>query len=109
MAERAGAHPAREVQQGSLTRLFGRLSQALNWLLFALVFSIALEWLGMVFWWPQEGIQHSRKMLTAEVGYLQVDFRRSLVSDDPARFAQTMALCVNIVAPPIGIIQRAWS
>tara|TARA_R110002110_G_scaffold158656_1_gene356127 strand:+ start:5688 stop:6422 length:735 start_codon:yes stop_codon:yes gene_type:complete len=91
MAERGGAHPAREVQQGTLSRLFGRLSQAFNWLLFALAFSIVLEWLGMVFWWPEEGLRHSRKMLAAEVGYLQVDFRRSLVSDDPARFAQTMA------------------
>jgi len=91
MAERAGAHPARDAQQGTLTRLFGCLSQALYWLLFALLFSIVLEWVGMVLWWPEEGLQHSRDMLAAEVRYLQVDFRRSLVSVDPARFAQTVA------------------
>jgi integrating conjugative element membrane protein (TIGR03747 family) len=91
MAERGGAHPAQTVQQGTLTRLLGRVSQAVYWLLFALLFSIVLEWLGMLFWWPDQGLRHSRDMLAAEVGYLQVDFRRSLVSDDPARFAQAMA------------------
>ncbi len=91
MAERTGAHPAQNGQQGTLTRLLGRLSQALYWLLFALLFSIVLEWLGMVFWWTEQGLQHSRDMLAAEVGYLQMDFRRSLVSTDPAHFAQTMA------------------
>ena len=91
MAERTGAHPAQNVQQGTLTRLLGRLSQALYWLLFALLFSIVLEWLGMVFWWPEQGLQHSRDMLAAEAAYLQRDFCRSLVSTDPAHFAQTMA------------------
>ncbi|HBQ39180.1 MAG TPA: TIGR03747 family integrating conjugative element membrane protein, partial [Halieaceae bacterium] len=91
MAERIGAHPAQNVQQGTLTRLLGRVSQAVYWLLFALLFSIVLEWLGMVFWWPDQGLRHSREMLAAEAGYLQMDFRRSLVSSDPARFAQTVA------------------
>ncbi len=91
MAERGGAHPAQTAQQGTLTRLLGRVSQAVYWLLFALLFSIVLEWLGMVFWWPDEGLRHSREMLEAEVGYLQADFRRSLVSSDPAHFAQTVA------------------
>lgn len=91
MSERGGAHPAQAAQQGTLTRLLGRVSQAVYWLLFALLFSIGLEWLGMVFWWPDEGLRHSREMLEAEVGYLQADFRRSLVSSDPAHFAQTVA------------------
>ncbi len=91
MVERGSAHPAQTAQQGTLTRLLGRVSQAVYWLLFALLFSIVLEWLGMVFWWPDEGLRHSREMLEAEVGYLQTDFRRSLVSSDPARFAQTVA------------------
>lgn len=91
MAERIGTRPAQNVQQGTLTRLLGRLSQALYWLLFALLFSIVLEWLGMLFWWPDQGLRHSREMLAAEAGYLQMDFRRSLVSSDPARFAQTVA------------------
>jgi|TARA_R110001599_G_scaffold22821_1_gene84067 integrating conjugative element membrane protein (TIGR03747 family) len=91
MVERGSAHPAQTAQQGTLTRLLGRVSQAVYWLLFALLFSIVLEWLGMVFWWPDEGLRHSREMLEAEVGYLQADFRRSLVSSDPAHFAQTVA------------------
>ena len=91
MAERSNAHPAQTAQQGTLTRLLGRVSQAVYWLLFALLLSIVMEWVGVVFWWPEQGLQHSRGMLEAEVSYLQADFRRSLVSSDPARFAQTVA------------------
>ncbi|MEX0828229.1 MAG: TIGR03747 family integrating conjugative element membrane protein [Haliea sp.] len=91
MAERSSAHPAQTAQQGTLTRLLGRASQAVYWLLFALLLSIVMEWLGMVFWWPEQGLKHSRGMLEAEVSYLQADFRHSLVSSDPARFAQTVA------------------
>jgi len=44
-----------------------------------------------VVWWPEEGLDHSRKMLAAELGYLDADFRRSVVTSDPARFARTVA------------------
>ena len=57
----------------------------------SLVFSILIEWAGMVLWWPEEGLNHSRDMLAAEIGYLQADFGRSLVSSDPARFTKTVA------------------
>jgi len=45
----------------------------------------------LVVWWPEEGLDHSRKMLAAELGYLDADFRRSVVTSDPARFARTVA------------------
>jgi integrating conjugative element membrane protein (TIGR03747 family) len=47
--------------------------------------------MGLVIWWPEEGLDHSRKMLAAELGYLDADFRRSVVTSDPARFAQTVS------------------
>ena len=40
---------------------------------------------------PEEGLNHSRDMLAAEIGYLQADFGRSLVSLDPARFTKAVA------------------
>ncbi len=67
------------------------LAQALKWLLLALGFSIAIEWAGMVLWWPEQGIEHSRTMLSREIGYLRTDLRHSLVSSDPARFARDIA------------------
>ncbi len=62
--------------------------KVLGWLILGLVFSILAEWLGMTFWWPEEGTRHSRRMLEAELGYLSVP--QSLVSADPAGFARRL-------------------
>ena len=67
------------------------LTEGIKWLLLSLLLSILLEWTGMVLWWPDEGLNHSRDMLAAEIGYLQADFGRSLVSSDPAGFTKTVA------------------
>ena len=45
----------------------------------------------MVLWWPDQGIEHSRNMLSREIGYLDNDFRHSIVTSDPARFAKRFA------------------
>ena len=91
MAE-AVADPRRgDVRQGLISRTLSKLAQAITWLLLSLVFSVIIEWAGMVLWWPEEGLDHSRRMLAAELGYLDADFRRSVVTSDPARFARTVA------------------
>ncbi|WP_405240376.1 TIGR03747 family integrating conjugative element membrane protein [Lentisalinibacter orientalis] len=76
-----------EVRQGLLPRALRLAAQGLKWLAFSLMFSIVAEWIGMTFWWPEEGLQHSRDMLQAELAYLETDFRQSLVSSDPPAFA----------------------
>ena len=91
MAE-AVADPRRgEVRQGLIAKGLTTLAQAIQWLFLSLVFSILIEWAGMVLWWPEEGLAHSRSMLEAELGYLDADFRRSMLTSDPARFAKTVA------------------
>ncbi len=45
----------------------------------------------MMLWWPEQGIDHSRTMLAKEIGYLDSDFRCSVVTSDPARFAKEVA------------------
>ncbi len=91
MAE-AVADPRRgEVRQGLISKALSTLAQAIQWLLLSLVFSILIEWAGMVLWWPEEGLAHSRSMLAAELSYLDADLRRSMVTSDPARFAKTFA------------------
>lgn len=91
MAEAAADPRQRDVRRGLISRSLTTLAQGIQWLLFALVFSILIEWAGMAFWWPDEGLHHSRNMLAAEIGYLQTDFGRSLVSADPVRFTKTVA------------------
>ena len=91
MAEAATDPRRTVVQQGLFTRGLATISQAILWLLFSLLFSIIVEWVGMVIWWPEQGLDHSRTMLAKEISYLDTDFRRSIVTSDPARFAKEVA------------------
>jgi len=81
----------REVRKGLVSTALTTLARVGQWLLLALLFSILTEWAGMVFRWPDEGLQHSRSMLEAEIGYLDSDFRRSVVTSSPAEFARAVA------------------
>lgn len=91
MAEAAVDPRRRVVQQGLLAKCLTGTAKLIQWLLLSLLFSILVEWAGMVLWWPDKGIEHSRTMLATEIGYLDSDFRQSVVSSDPARFAQRIA------------------
>ena len=92
MVAEATADPRRrEVRQGLISRFLTTLAQGVKWLLLSLVFSILIEWVGMALWWPEQGLDHSRDMLAAEIGFLQADFGRSLVSSNPAQFTKTFA------------------
>lgn len=82
-------HPV--AQPGLFSRGLTAFAQCLKWLVLSLVFSILMEWIGMLWWWPEQGVQHSRQMIRAELSYLAIDFRRSLVSADPVQFAKTGA------------------
>ena len=91
MAEAVADPRRREVQRGLVSNTLTTLAQGVQWLLLALLFSILTEWVGMVFWWPEEGLQHSRSMLEAEISYLDSDFRRSVMTSSPAGFAKAFA------------------
>ena len=91
MAE-AVADPRRQVvQQGLFSKTLSAVAKLILWLLFSLLFSIIIEWVGMMLWWADEGLDHSRTMLVREIGYLDTDFRRSVVTSDPAQFAKRFA------------------
>ncbi|MEW8507231.1 MAG: TIGR03747 family integrating conjugative element membrane protein [Candidatus Thiodiazotropha sp.] len=91
MAEAVADPRRRVVQQGLFSKTLSAVAKIIQWLLFSLLFSIILEWAGMVLWWPDEGVDHSRTMLVTEISYLDNDFRRSVVTSDPARFAKRFA------------------
>jgi len=91
MAEPARDPRRREVRQGLISRALTTLAQAISWLFLALFFSILTEWVGMRFWWPEQGLAHSQAMLETEIGYLGTDLKRSLVSADPVKLANRVA------------------
>ncbi len=58
------------VQRGTFSRILASLAQGLKWLLLSLCLSILIEWVGMVFWWEEQGAAHSRQMLANELRWL---------------------------------------
>ncbi len=85
--------PERATERGThwSARLISVAAATLAWLVIGLLISIALEWAGMVFWWPDHkaihGVLHARAQLDAEIGYLAADFRASLPGVSPAAIA----------------------
>ncbi|BBR54745.1 TIGR03747 family integrating conjugative element membrane protein [Pseudomonas putida] len=55
-------------------------------LLFAsLIFSIVLEFVGMLWLWSEQGWHHSHTMWLAELGWLSDHFKHSLLVEEPAQ------------------------
>jgi hypothetical protein len=71
--------PRRPVARpGVISRVLTGLAQCLKWLILSLVFSILIEWIGMAFWWEEQGVAHSRQMLVNELQFLGADFSSQL-------------------------------
>ncbi|WP_116365651.1 TIGR03747 family integrating conjugative element membrane protein [Parahaliea mediterranea] len=83
---------------GTLSRLLTGLAQCLKWLFLSLLFSILVEWVGMVFWWEGQGLGHSRQMLVAELEFLGTDFQQSWITAEPMAFASRLSEGIYRVA-----------
>ncbi|SAM32935.1 TIGR03747 family integrating conjugative element membrane protein [Pseudomonas sp. 1 R 17] len=57
-------------------------------LLVSLFFSIVTEWIGLYFFWREEGWHHSRGMLNNELDWLSTSFTQSLLIQDPDHFVR---------------------
>ena len=84
--------PRRPVTRpGTLSRVLTGLAQCLKWLFLSLIFSVLIEWIGMVFWWEEQGLDHSRQMLVSELQFLGADFHRSWLTAHPMQFASDLS------------------
>jgi len=81
-------HPAQKSVIGNTISVF---TGAIFALMMALFFSIVVEWIGMSFFWDEPGSEHAKKMLEIEIEYLNDDFRQSLLTSSPAKFAKEVA------------------
>lgn len=75
--------------------LIGQLLDALVLVLLAWAFSILFEWIGLSFIWTEEGVMHSERMLSTELGYLNEDFKQSLLGVSPMEFAVKSATQID--------------
>ena len=86
------ADPRRSVARpGTVSRVLTGIAQCLKWLIISLAFSILIEWVGMTFWWEEQGVAHSRQMLVAELQFLGTDFHRSWLTAHPMQFASELS------------------
>jgi integrating conjugative element membrane protein (TIGR03747 family) len=78
--------PQRLTLLGQLLSLPGKI---LGLLLVSLLCSLLMEYAGMLWFWPEQGWQHSQAMLHAELGWLGDQFQRSLLLENPEASARS--------------------
>lgn len=76
MSEQTNSKPRGKA--GLFSRIFGRISMVIATLALSLLLSILLEWIGIAFWWPEQGHLHSQNMMLAEMQWLSNDFTQSI-------------------------------
>lgn len=91
-AQSTAAAPAARRSNGGF---FAFLVQAIFWLFFSLLISIAVEWIGLTFWWPEQGAQHAIGMYEAELAHLSGDLSNSVFVSDPKSFAAVLVRWVE--------------
>jgi integrating conjugative element membrane protein (TIGR03747 family) len=57
-------------EPGLLGKGIGSLIAFIAWMVMALLISILIEWAGIAWFWPEQGVQHSRDMVNMEYRYL---------------------------------------
>jgi integrating conjugative element membrane protein (TIGR03747 family) len=64
-----GEAPKRK-EPGLLGKSIGSLIAFVAWMFMGLVISILIEWVGIKWYWPEQGARHSRDMVMTEYRYL---------------------------------------
>jgi integrating conjugative element membrane protein (TIGR03747 family) len=77
--------PVRSQKHGIIYNvLWGWPWTLVGMLLSSLLLSLLIEFLCMVFLWPEQGAAHSQRMLITESGWLSGEFTRSLLLSEPS-------------------------
>ena len=63
--------------------LWGWPWKLIGMLLASLFFSLIMEYIGIAFFWPEQGAAHSQQVMQIESGYLSTEFTRSLLLSQP--------------------------
>jgi len=80
--------PSQSTAQRRPGLIFGTVElclRLLGLLFAALVFSIVLEFVGILWFWPEQGWHHSHAMWQTELGWLSSHFKASLLVQEPAQ------------------------
>jgi integrating conjugative element membrane protein (TIGR03747 family) len=80
--------------------VFGNVFSFIGWALSAIFIAIIIEWVGMAFWWEMD---HSRRVLEAELQYLNGLQRNLLLSVYPADLAEIWIKQIHTLLQTTGI------
>ncbi|MDC9616426.1 DUF4400 domain-containing protein, partial [Xenorhabdus khoisanae] len=59
--------------------------QIVGFIVMSWLFSLLLEYLGMTFFWPEQGASHSQTVMKTELQFLSTEFTQSLLLSNPAQ------------------------
>ncbi len=90
-------------QGGLLTWLLSLVFGAAISIVGSLAVGTVVEWVGMHVWWKDQGVQHSRDMVSEDLHHL-AEYRRSLLTEDTVAFAASWAEAATRAADMAGIL-----
>ena len=77
MANKQDYAPPKRKEPRLIGKLFSGLIKLCVWLVISLLLSIAIEWLGMIWFWPEHGADHAKRVFTNDHNYLNDQLRNS--------------------------------
>lgn len=77
-------------QQGWIAGLIAMPFRLFGLLCGSLLLAILVEWIGMLFFWSDQGTHHAERILEHELDQLSSDFRRSLVTEAPLQTSRQL-------------------
>jgi integrating conjugative element membrane protein (TIGR03747 family) len=86
MATSAQKTPPQPIQHpGLIVSAISLVLRIIGLLVASLLFSILVEWAGLLLFWVDQGWRHSQIMLTIELGWLSEHFKASLILQQPGQ------------------------
>jgi len=86
MATSAQNTPPQPIQRpGLIVSAIGLVLRIIGLLIASLLFSILIEFAGLLLFWGDQGWRHSQAMLNSELGWLSEHFKASLILQQPGQ------------------------
>jgi integrating conjugative element membrane protein (TIGR03747 family) len=95
--------PARSVQRGPITLVVGGVFGLIGAACLGAILGVALELVGMYFFWPEQGLAHCKNTLALDLAHI-AKAPRSLLVDDTAGFAEAVVRAVEVPYRTLGIL-----
>ncbi|WP_454866911.1 TIGR03747 family integrating conjugative element membrane protein [Pseudomonas lini] len=87
--------PPQPIQRpGMIVSAISLVLRTIGLLIASLLFSILIEFAGLLLFWGDQGWRHSQTMLTSELGWLSEHFKFSLIIQQPG---QTIDQCLELL------------